>query len=385
MPRSTIIFILFLSVLATLLGYNYFAHPFANLETETFVQEELSPDVESTMVLSDQLEVRQQLTQLMAFPYSTTVSQSSQSATLNWIKQNQPGTVVLFGEKISTTSAQSAVDKIKASFPDDNLPLVAVDHEGGTVQRLSGAGFTRLPSWKSLCEDSSSTRQNLLSSSAQELSILGINVVFAPVVDVASQSAILRNRVCSADPVAVKDGATEFIEFFTQQQILPVIKHYPGIGSIKKDLHRDFEEVTLTKDDISVFEKLLTSYSSLGVMSAHVGVKDRYEDMPCSLNEDCLDDLDDFFPNALVFSDALDMDSAGYVAQSEELSSLEERALAALKAGNDVLVFGPNVKPEEFDKILQTLEKAFESDSEFKRQVEKSFTKFQIYKIYLQS
>jgi len=385
MPRSTIIFILVLAVLASVLGYNYFARPFADYQAaqtelaEPTVSEEGKTD--SDLKLAEESLSDQELAQLIALPYLFEVKNSStQSATLSWIDKNQPGVVTLFGVKISTNSAKSVIDKINSSFNDDLSPLIAVDHEGGSVQRLSGIGFTDLPSWRSVCDVSSAQRQNLLATSAQELSQVGVDVVFAPVVDIASQSAVLKDRVCSSDSDIVTKRAAEFIDIFAQQKIISAIKHFPGIGSISKNLHHNFDEVSLEEDEVLVFKNLLEKYQLLGVMSAHVSVRGRYEDVPCSLNRDCIDDLIEYFPNALVFTDALDMDSAGYAGVAEESISLAQRSVLAIKAGNDVLVFGPNVELDEIDEVFSALKTAYKSDEEFQHQAEKSVKKILQYK-----
>ncbi len=73
-----------------------------------------------------------------------------------------------------------------------------VDHEGGSVQRLNGEGFTILPSWKRMCNQTAELRQSSLASSAAELAAVGIDVVLAPVVDVSHSNIVLRDRVLMA-------------------------------------------------------------------------------------------------------------------------------------------------------------------------------------------
>jgi len=387
MPRSTIIFILVLTILASILGYNYFIQPFANLKSTVIEQTESTiggnKKTDLNLKSDNQFTIEQQLAQLIAFPYSLDINESTQSAMLSWIEEYQPGAVTLFGEKVSTSAAKFTIGQINSGFDSDLSPLIVVDHEGGSVQRFSGVGFTDLPSWKSICSTDSTQRQNLLTTSAQELSQVGVEVVFAPVIDVASQSAILKDRVCSPDPTIVTKRAIEFIDIFSQQKILSVIKHFPGIGSISTDLHHNYDEVNVSEEEILVFKDLLDTYSFLGVMSAHVGVKERYEGIPCSLNSDCIGDLNDFFSQALIFTDALDMSSAGHIAESEELMPLAERSVLAVMAGNDILVFGPNVKLIDIEKVFSALETAYQADEKFQQQVEKSVEKILQYKAFL--
>lgn len=387
MPRSTIIFIFILTIIASLLGYNYFAQPFANHQPSSvgqlkspLVAEKKSATADDKENLVNQLSPKQQILQLIAAPYLLPDKDSTESGLLAWIGENKPGVVTLFGENISTNSAQVMVENIDYSVNEQWQPLIAVDHEGGSVQRLSGAGFTDLPSWEALCETTADNRQQLLTASAAELSQAGINIVLAPVLDIASQSAVLGSRICSSDPEITAQRAAEYINIFNQQNIVSVIKHFPGIGSAATDLHREYDEVAITEPEILVFKEILDNYQQLGVMTAHVGVKDLYQDQPCSLNPDCVSDLTDHFAEALVFSDALEMKAAGHQPDSEELSSLGSRAVAAVAAGNDVLLFGPSINEKDLDEIEAALMVEYEINEEFRQQVVSSVEKILAYK-----
>lgn len=384
MHRSTLIFIFILSMLAFLLGYNYFVQLFASLQNPSPVEQQAVADSqqvtqEEPAITTEQ--AQQAVVRLIALPLTINenLETSTQSAALDWIQQHQPSVVTIFGQQISTTAAQLAIRQIQAQLPPDQPALIAVDHEGGQVQRLSGVGFTHLPAWGDLCQVSSNYRRELLTTSAQELKAVGIDVVLGPVVDVASQSAVLATRVCGADPEAVVAKASEVIDIYRQQQLLPVIKHYPGIGSVSRDLHHNFDQVELSPADILVFKELLGKYSQIGVVTAHAGVLSYYQDQPCSLSSACISDLRDFFPDTLVFSDALDMDSVGYQGEGEEPLSLAQRARSAIMAGNDVLLFGPEVALSELDLVLTELTASFHNDSEFRQQVETSLERLKQY------
>ena len=384
MPRSTVVFILVLTVLALILGYNYFAQPFAGFNPVSVGDQPITNKRTINQLKTVEEPISEgELSQLIALPYLFSDDESTQAAVLSWIIQNQPGVVTLFGEKISSTAASLAIKKINENFDHETRPLIVVDHEGGSVQRLSGIGFTDLPSWKLVCAMDQAQRKNLLSTSARELSQVGIEMVFSPVIDIASRSAILKDRICSSDPDVTTQRATEFIEIFGQQKVWPIVKHFPGIGSVSRDLHLQYDEVVLSEQDILPFKNLLGTYPLLGVMSTHVGVKDRYEDIPCSLNSDCIEDLNDHFPQALVFTDALDMGSAGDYPEAEKPLSLSERSVLAITAGNDVLVFGPNVKLTEIEEVSAALVAAYKSDERFQQQVQKSLQKIRQYKVFL--
>lgn len=381
MHYRTALFILLLALLAGLLGYNYYAKPFAQLQPVVeLMQPTPTPPVteDPAAAILANLSTQEKVAQLIAFPLNLSTAESTISADLDWVRLHQPGVVTLFGNQISTSSAQAAVAEIKTESAL-HQPLVAVDHEGGLVQRLSGAGFTQLPSWQQLCNLAENEREEWLSSSAQELQAAGIDIVFAPVVDVASSSSSLGNRICSSDPEVIIARAGELIEQYANYQLLPVLKHFPGIGSARTDLHFNFARVELTEADLIVYQRLLSQYDYLGVMTTHVGIVNRFDEVPCSLNRTCLQDLTTNFNSTLIFTDALDMAAAGHQAETAELKSLPVRAEEALRAGNDVLVFGPLVSSQEIDEVMAQLILNYEQDETFKERVDESVKKILSY------
>lgn len=374
MSRSTIIFLLILSILAGLLGYNYFAKPFNNLASESVEKTPTftpTPTPTPTPSLIAELTPKEKVSQLLTYPLLLASEEASLSAQLQWVEQYQPGAVLLFGQNISTASASQAQRELsQIKFQHEQSPLLVVDHEGGLVQRLSGSGFTRLPSWKKLCQSELETRRNTLQQSAQELSAVGVDVILGPVVDLASSSGSLATRTCAADPDLVAARAQELIEIFKAEQILPVIKHFPGIGGVNLDLHHEFTNASLRPADLSVFKEVLSENSQLGVMATHVGVVGKYEDQPCSLNQDCLSDLTEYFTEALVISDALEMEAAG-----QGGLSLAERAVAAVEAGNHLLTFGAEVSTQDLSQVVTALENEYQADEEFAKQVKAAVEK----------
>jgi beta-N-acetylhexosaminidase len=348
--------------------------------------------------LWQQLTAREQVAQLLALPITVTSNVGGLSALnsseelptissdIDWISDHQPGFVTLFGRNISTESATLQVSQIREVSPASGLPIwIAVDHEGGEVQRLSGSGFLRLPAWRELCASGPLQREAVLSQSAAELAEIGVDVVFAPVVDLANYNPVLTNRICSSDPSLVTAAASSFVEVFSRTGILPVIKHFPGIGSTKQDLHRSFDRVTVTTTEVMVYRQLLDRAPRTGVMVSHVGVENQFPNIPCSLSPECVQELRVNYPTVLVFSDALEMPSALYRAPDvgslvASSRTLPEAALAAILAGNDVLVFGEGVPFTDLIEVLDYLEAEMRTNDQLRGRVEASLGKIVQYK-----
>jgi beta-N-acetylhexosaminidase len=279
---------------------------------------------------------------------------ASSSVTLEYVHAKKPLMVVLFGTDVSATVAASVVADLK-KLP--HPPLVAVDHEGGTVQRLAGAGFTRLPSWQQLCSMPDEKRTSLIASSAEELRQAGVDVVLGPVVDRVASGSALRSRSCSSDPEKIASIARNLIETYQAAQLTPVLKHYPGIGTARADLHTQPAKVTITPEDTQPFEMLLALHPRLPVMISHVRIDPADPNNPCSMSYVCVGELRRVFPEAFLISDALEMKSAGFLASSSAVQRpLSARASQTLRAGADVALFGPTVTQADLDLVLQNME-----------------------------
>ncbi len=389
MNKATILLIFILIILAGLTGYNYFFHPFENINQEPVSMEPSpvpSPTPEPTQAekLLEQLTPEQKVAQVLALPVEVDdIAESTGSAdqSLAFIQQFDPGFVTFFGTNVSTVSAHMAVQTVHQQTADFPLsPLIAVDHEGGNVQRLRGTGFTRLPSWSAVCDLDSTDQMEQLTQSAQELHRVGIDLVFAPVLDYGTNS-ILGSRICSDNPQVVIQAAQLYIQIFQQQSILPVIKHFPGIGKTARDLHTQFDQVLITDQDADIYRTILDTYPSIGVMVTHVGVENQYQDIPCSLSKVCVGQLTQQYPQALIFSDALEMKSATHDVNSDQPKEIYQVAKEAILAGDEVLVFGEKVSLEQLEGIIHYLTNSYQTNQEFAQQLDQAVLKIINYKL----
>jgi len=402
--KSTLLFVIILLIIVFMTGYNYYKRPFYTELNEQELAQQLAqqpsdptatptPDLKKEYF--DLMSAEDKINQMIMFPIdiNSSVKDSITIEEQEWITQNKPGFILLFGKKVDKDLAEDTVSKSIELFKEDYpAPIIAVDHEGGTVQRLSGDGFTIVPSWKEMCEMSEISteeeaesnfekvdnikiqeRNDIFQKSAQELSEVGINVVFAPVIDISIKNSALGSRVCG-DPAEIEDTANEYINTFSQKGIMSVLKHFPGIGSTTKDLHSSHDEVVLSSQDTDIFKVLLDKYPNIGLMISHVTIKDVIN-VPCSLSSECIGKIPIQYPDALIYTDALEMKSAGYIRDSKELKALPKVVVEAVYAGNNVLVFGEGVSVEDFTKIQKALYSEYDNSSEFRNMVDASAEK----------
>lgn len=387
------IFILLLLLTTLLLGYNYVYRPFQTPAVITQPNEindsdKMDSGTKSAEEIFEKLNSRERILQMIAAPvivnpdFEETGDNSQASNSANLAVHTKYGFYTLFGNAISKEQAKNVVSNLK----QDNLigevaPLIAVDHEGGSVQRLSGVGYTKLDSWQKVCALEPIERRELLLKSAEDLKETGIDIVLAPVIDVGNNT-ILKDRICSIDSYAiVADRSMDYVTIFSNLGILPVIKHFPGIGRTTKDLHTSYDYVEVFENDVKLYKYIIDQNPVIGVMASHAGVESQERGIPCSVSPYCVTELLSAYPDVLVFSDALEMAAAAYDKDNPRVAkTLEQVTQEAILAGNNVLVFGESVTYEVLTNIIREMVVKYETNPEFQTKVDLSAKKIIEYK-----
>lgn len=242
--------------------------------------------------------------------------------------------------------------------------LIAIDEEGGRVSRLKKRyGFQPIPSAAELGRGSATKTKQQSYTLAAILKRMGINVNFAPVVDVAlnpNNRAIVRfDRAFSSDPELVSTHAKAFLEGHLAQSVIPVLKHFPGHGSATPDSHQAIPDVTETFKPLELlpYRKLVTNSTVPAIMVGHLLNRSLDTIFPASLSRNTIQSLlrRDLSFSGTVFSDDYDMAS---VRGRYELRTIVRNAVYA---GVDVLVFsnnGASYDPELMFKIREEIKQA---------------------------
>jgi len=229
-------------------------------------------------------------------------------------------------------------------------PLIAIDQEGGTVQRLrSRDGFYgRYPKASQLGRQKMDVARSVYAKMARELHSVGINYNLAPVADLAVNP---RNRVIyrlgrsyGSNPERVAWFDKIFINAMHQKRILTSLKHFPGHGSSLGDTHKGFVDITQTwqQKELDPFAYLIDANRVDSIMVAHVFHRKLDSRYPASLSAKIVTGLlrRQLGYRGVVISDDLQM-----YAISKHYS-LKETIKLAINAGVDILLFGNQLDPK---------------------------------------
>lgn len=220
--------------------------------------------------------------------------------------------------------------------------LIAVDHEGGRVQRFR-KDFTVLPSMRTIGReyDLNATAGKELSRQAgwllaAELRAVNIDISFAPVVDLDyGVSSVIGDRAFHRDPRIVAELAIAFMNGMRDAGMVATAKHFPGHGGVAPDSHVampvDRRQLADLDEDIYPYQRLIDN-GLASVMAAHV-VYSEIDALPSGFSrlwiQDELRGRMGF--TGAVFSDDLNMAGASIV------GDMPERVRAALSAGCDIV------------------------------------------------
>ena len=162
------------------------------------------------------------------------------------------GGVVLYPENISSQRQLRLLTAFLANANSKLVPFIAVDQEGGRVQRLDRrTGHTHFPSAQKMGRDATLTPEaarRIYGEMAKELAGAGINLNFGPVVDLSLNpwNAVIarRKRSYGADPKTVTSLARSFIAAHREANVATVAKHFPGHGSSWSDSHKSLPDIS---------------------------------------------------------------------------------------------------------------------------------------------
>ncbi|WP_062317464.1 glycoside hydrolase family 3 N-terminal domain-containing protein [Demequina maris] len=255
------------------------------------------------------------------------------------VSEHHVGGVILMGGAAPSAEAVAALaDRVQRADDRDWPVLVSADEEGGIVSRLSAA----VPSLPSFMAAGAATDDAAVTeayrSSAADMRALGVLVDYAPVADVTLGPAdpIIRTRSAGDDPHGVAATVTAAVAGFVDGGVVPVIKHFPGHGSVTVDSHaglpvQERSVARLARTDLVPFARAIEA-GAPAVMMGHIAVP-AWGDGPATLERKAYGYLrDELGFTGVAITDALNMAA---VADGRTEGQV---AVRALRAGADVLL-----------------------------------------------
>ncbi|EDP95401.1 glycoside hydrolase family 3 N-terminal domain-containing protein [Kordia algicida OT-1] len=274
------------------------------------------------------------------------------------IKAQKLGGVLIYEKNItklnSVENLKRLISKLKKHA---KLPLlVSIDEEGGKVNRLKQKyGFPKTVSAKYLGEvndiDSTKYYSDII---AHNLLQLGINVNYAPVLDVHNDNnpPIGKNhRAFSKNPQDIINHARQVVLSHRYFNVKTVVKHFPGHGNSRQDSHYNVTDVSKYWQQQEVFPyiKLLYEGNVDAIMTAHI-VNEKLDDskLPATLSKKIMTDYlrGDLGFDGVIFSDDMQMKAIA------DQFGFEKSIQMAIHAGVDVLMFSNHIPMKGRDMIL---------------------------------
>ena len=240
-----------------------------------------------------------------------------------------------------------------------NKPLlIALDQEGGYVARMKHYyGFARIPSAKEISHIPYEDAQEFYSTQSKMLKKSGINCNFAPVVDLEVN---LKNKVISKlerSFGSTSEKVTKYVKLLIEKQkkenIISVLKHFPGHGSSLGDSHKGFVDIsnTWSKKELEPYQNLIDSNDVDMIMTAHVFNSHLDATYPATLSYDINTKLlsEEMHYKGVIISDDLQMKAI------TQHYSLKDSVTLAINSGVDILLFGNQLQEQNIDDLVEVI------------------------------
>ena len=318
---------------------------------------------------------------VIGFP-GTSVEEEWPARIAEMIGRGDIGGVLLLGDNIESPEQLLALTEALRGAGGTLPPLIAVDQEGGAVQRLSPyKGFLGAPAAKTVAGTDVETAYTLYAEQARQLAAEGITVNFGPVadLDLNPDNPIIGRlaRSYGDRPEVVASFGRAFVAAHRAAGVLTAAKHFPGHGSGDSDPH----DIVINsvprwqKQELAPFRSLMQEEPRVPmVMVGHL-IIDGFSDgdVPASLSRRAVTQVlrRELAFNGLIITDDLDM------AAVRDRYGTEEAFVRAAAAGNDLLLSANRAAPdpELVGKVTTALVAAVEEGRISRAQIEGSYTR----------
>ncbi|HEY9047811.1 MAG TPA: glycoside hydrolase family 3 protein [Ohtaekwangia sp.] len=309
---------------------------------------------------------------------------------LREIRQGKVGSIIIFEKNIPPVNSFIALKKITWTYQQAApIPLfICIDQEGGRVNRLKDKyGFPRSITAAAMGKAPTLDSVRFYSeATASTLAGLGININFAPVVDLASNpdNPIIAKfgRAFSANEDSVALMAKEVIRQHRKYGVITSLKHFPGHGSSKADTHLGIADVTNTWEEreLKPYQLLIDSGYADAIMTSHiVNKKLDPKGNPGTLSTDVLTGIlrKRLHFNGVIFTDDMQMQAI------TKHFGFEQAIKLAIQGGVDIMTFSNNIAGSDqrtVDKVHSIIRGMVDKGEITQARIDESFKRIMLLK-----
>lgn len=297
------------------------------------------------------------------------------------ITEVKPGGFILMENNITTY--ENTLNLVKSMQKDSEIPmLITIDNEGGNVQRftnISDLEVSDVPSMYNVgLKNDKTLAYNIGKLMALELRTIGVNVDFAPVLDVFSNpnNKVIGNRAFSSDANIVSTLGLSVGKGLEDNKVMACYKHFPGHGNTDVDSHYDMPVINksleeLYDEELIPFKNAIDNGASM-IMIGHINMpKISNDDKPASLSYEIVTNSlkNELNYKGLVITDALNMGALKNTYTDKEIY------VHAINAGVDLLLM-----PNGSRNAIKYIKEAIDSNDVKLSQIDESVKKILTYK-----
>lgn len=302
------------------------------------------------------------------------INDSNTDGILNLIKNNKIGGVILYKKNYNTYEEMlNLVKKLKDANNSNKIPLfIAIDEEGGRVNRLPKE-FINI---KGIYQTSQLNDKNLIKEHAKIISDIlvssGINMNFSPVLDIYNDSGsnVLVSRCFSNNKDVVADFGVEYMKTMQKNNVISIIKHFPGHGITKKDSHillpYTFNYKEVLNKHILPFKEAIDNGCD-GIMISHIVIRKLTQGLPSSLSKKLIKEYlrEKLHYDNLVITDDIRMKPVDLLYKSVSLKK-------AFTSGADIILF--KYRKDDY-KVINKVIKMVKTGKIKEEDIDKSVTR----------
>lgn len=332
------------------------------IEVKQFVSEEPSQeDLNRVNEILSKMTLSQKVGQMFVIGISGT---SYSNDIDNVLKEYNFGNVIYMGYNVTSPSTLAMMSNNiqNAMVKYNSVPgFISIDQEGGRVARLTNGGTHFVSNMLMAATNDFNNTYLEGKAMGQELRNYGINVNFAPVLDVNNNpnNPIIGIRSYSDNPLLVSLYGKNMFTGLQESNVMGCSKHFPGHGNTATDTHYGLPTITSTKDELYQTE-LAPFISSIAngidaIMTTHIifsAIDNKY---PATLSEKVLTNLlrEELGYEGLIITDGMEMDAV-----AKNFGDYSKTGVLAVKAGVDILTYTSSSNPKKaYNGIMEAFSK----------------------------